>query len=395
MKATIAQVSTPKALAEVVRDCHSRGAAIIDYGRAHQGVGHPPPPEVEQLQLDLRGGIIDHYERDMTVRAAAGMTIGELRQALAMTSQFCPIDADDDMTIGEVITHNVYGPLRVKYGSTRDLLLGLHYVDSLGRDIQVGGRTVKNVAGYDVARFMVGSLGQFGIVHQATLRTYAIPVQATIVEVTVDDPVTIDQSLTGWMLGDAAPTAVDLRCDADIWRVRIAYFGITHACTVQCEALKRQLTRQHGVTWVSRDDASLDDYLQHQANSRHWRREAPAAVKLIVPPASTGRTCKALSQWSQNHHPLRIDALPAHGCVFVGGALSGEAGRRLNQTVTQLVKDCGGVRVWLRRPADAMDIAPFAPVQSDWQMLDRLRRAMDPHDLFNPRRFLPVEPSKL
>lgn len=395
MNATIAQVDSPKALTEVVHDCRSRGAAIIDYGKAHQGVGNPPPPEMKQVQLHLRGGIIDHYERDMTVRVAAGMTTGELRQALAATNQFCPIDADDDLSVGEIIAHNVYGPLRVKYGSTRDLLLGLHYIDGLGRDIQVGGRTVKNVAGYDVARFMVGSLGQLGIVHQATLRTYAIPAQATTVEVTADDPAVLDQTLTGWMLSDAAPTTIDLRLEADGWRIRIGYFGMAHACAVQCEALKQQLTRHAGMAWVSRDDGSLDDYLQSQAASRRWRREAAAVVKLIVPPASTGDVCKALNQWSQNRQPLHIDALPAHGCVFAGGALDGEAARRLDETVTQLAKDRGGMRVWQRRPTDAMDIAPFAPTQPDWFMLDRLRRTMDPHDLFNPRRFLPVEPSKL
>ena len=384
-----AEIDNPAAMADLVRDCAREQMPIVDYGIAHRTLGNPPPER--HVQLTQTGGVIEHYERDMTVRVAAGATIGDLQKVLAAKDQFLPLDADDDITLGEAIVHNVYGPLRLTYGSTRDLILGLRYIDGNGQDIHVGGRTVKNVAGYDVSRFMVGSLGQFGLVYEATLRTYALPEQAATAQVELAEPQCLDGQLTDWLLSDAAPTWLELKQTGDSWRLSIGYHGRSTATDVQLEAMRNLIADTTGMHMAGSSAEPVMDQLSRQQEQRAWRRSATAAVKVVVPPATTGQTCQALSLWAADHEPLTIEAVPTHGCVFAGGDLSGAAAVSLDDTIMELLVEPGGVRAWYNRPPDAQSIKPFGPPQDDWQIIERLRRVMDPKSLFNPGRFLPVE----
>ena len=386
-----AEIDGPAAMADLVRDCAREQLPIIDYGIAHRTLGNPPPER--HVQLTQIGGVIEHYERDMTIRVAAGAAIGDLRKILTAKGQFLPLDADDDITLGEALMHNAYGPLRLTYGSTRDLTLGLRYIDGEGQDIHVGGRTVKNVAGYDVNRFMVGSLGQFGLVYEATLRTYALLEQAATAQVELADPQFMDGHVTDWLLSDAAPTWMELRQTGDSWRLSVGYYGRSTATNVQLEALRSLIADTTGMHLSGSVDEPVKDLLTRQQEHRAWRRSAKAVVKVVVPPATTGQTCHTLSLWAADHEPLTIEAVPTHGCIFAGGDLSAPAAVSLDDAIMGLLAEPGGVRAWYNRPPGAEGIKPFGPPQDDWGMIERLRRAMDPNNLFNPGRFLPVEPT--
>ena len=371
---------------------------LIDYGIAHASLGHAPPSmhtRIKQQSDPANGGILEHYIGDLTVRAAAGITINDLQRALKPTNQFVPIDADDDITLGEAIHHNTWGPLRVGYGSLRDLLLGLHYVDGEGSDIHVGGRTVKNVAGYDLTRFMVGSLGELGIVHEATLRTYAIPEHVLTVELSMADPLVLDQRCTDLLISDAKPAHLSycFRCGrggvADgSWRMRLAYFGSHSGCLLQLRSLETFLDGLNGVHVEGTSDATLEADSNQRMMLRAWRRNASAIIKILVPPAMTGQIASLLARWAQENHRLHIDAMPVHGCLFVGGDLDTIAATNLDHLISDAVKSLGGMRIWYVRPAGVMGIDPFPPVQPDHPILLKLKRTMDPHALFNPGRFL-------
>ena len=102
--------NSPAALAALVTNCRDNRLPLVDYGIAHAGLGNPPPAKC--VRLVQRADVFDHYISDLTVRAAAGITLGDLQKALRPTGQFVPIDADDDQTLGEIINHNVYNALR-------------------------------------------------------------------------------------------------------------------------------------------------------------------------------------------------------------------------------------------------------------------------------------------
>jgi len=379
-------IQDPMALADLVRTCQSDCRPIIDYGIAHKGLGHSTPKE--HVKLTQRGSVLEHLDRDMIVRAAAGTTMSDLQTVLKKSNQFLPIDADDDLTLGEVIMHNVYGPLRVGYGATRDLLLGLRYIDGLGRDIHVGGRTVKNVAGYDVTRLLVGSLGELGCVYEATIRTSTIPSSVLNVLIAVDEPALIDPIITDLLVGDAAPTTLSLHVRNTKTTCRVGYFGHTDACQAQLKILTSWLARLTGLDLSDTWQSTLNQDTQQRASERQWQRKATTLVKLIVPPATTGAICQAMVQESRSNPCLKIDALPADGCLFVGGDLNARTCIGLDKTIRTSIEPIGGKWAWYAKPTGTESIARFTPQGPDWPILIRLKQTMDPFGLFNPGRFL-------
>lgn len=123
-------------------------------------------------------GGIDLHEQDMTAAFSADVTLDAAQQRLAQIGQWLPIDGNSESTLGELLDQNSTGALRLGYGAWRDLLLGAQFRNGRGELITAGGRTVKNVAGYDLTKFMVGQHGQFGRLVTLTTRTYRRPAGA-------------------------------------------------------------------------------------------------------------------------------------------------------------------------------------------------------------------------
>jgi FAD/FMN-containing dehydrogenase len=114
----------------------------------------------------------------MTVTVSADVELAKLQESLAEVDQWVPIDGPRRMPIGRLIEIDSTGPMRLGFGAWRDLLLGMQFINGRGELITAGGRTVKNVAGYDLTKFMVGSCRVFGEIVTATMRTYKRPAGA-------------------------------------------------------------------------------------------------------------------------------------------------------------------------------------------------------------------------
>src|SRR3954453_3275574 len=117
-------------------------------------------------------GDADVHARDMTATFSAEMTLREAQRRLGEVGQWLPIDGGGEEPLGKLVEFNSTGPLRLGYGAWRDLLLGVQFSNGRGELVTAGGRTVKNVAGYDLTKFMVGSHGIFGRLETLTTRTY-------------------------------------------------------------------------------------------------------------------------------------------------------------------------------------------------------------------------------
>jgi hypothetical protein len=117
-------------------------------------------------------GQIDCHVADMTATIAADLTLQSVQAALAGHNQWLPIDGDPNSPVGRLVEENSSGPLRLGYGAWRDLLLGCQFKTADGRLVTAGGRTMKNVAGYDLVKLMVGQRGIFGEIVTITVRTY-------------------------------------------------------------------------------------------------------------------------------------------------------------------------------------------------------------------------------
>lgn len=139
----------------------------------------PRAAEANPTLLRTRGlaGIEAYEPADLTLTAAAGTTLAELDAALAEHGQWLPVDPPgaDRRTLGGLVATGAAGPLSTFYGAPRDHVLGLTLVTGDGTELSLGGRVMKNVAGFDLVRLVVGSRGSLGVVTSATVRVFPRP----------------------------------------------------------------------------------------------------------------------------------------------------------------------------------------------------------------------------
>jgi glycolate oxidase FAD binding subunit len=129
------------------------------------------------LSTERLAGVIDHVPADLTVTLGAGARMADVAAALARAGQFLPLDPPhaDEATVGGVIAANSNGFWRARYGGVRDLLIGTRTALADGTVARAGGLVVKNVAGYDLDKLLVGSFGTLGVIVEATLKTLPLP----------------------------------------------------------------------------------------------------------------------------------------------------------------------------------------------------------------------------
>ena len=137
--------------------------------------------DVTQTDIEIGtsrlGGVLDHEPADLTVTVGAGMRVADLAAVLARAGQFLPLDPPhaNEATIGGVIAANSNGFWRARYGAVRDLLIGTRIALADGTIARAGGRVVKNVAGYDLDKLLVGSFGTLGVIVEATFKVIPLP----------------------------------------------------------------------------------------------------------------------------------------------------------------------------------------------------------------------------
>jgi glycolate oxidase FAD binding subunit len=159
-----------------VRVTGSNSLPLVGFEAGHGG-------GVQEISTLRMNKVIEHAVGDMTVIVQAGISLEALQRQLAWQNQWLPVDppnagrgAPGQRTIGGLIATNSLGPLRCGCGDWRLLVMGMTWVDGRGTIIKGGGRTVKNVAGYNTPRLMIGACGSLGAIAEVTLRTFARPV---------------------------------------------------------------------------------------------------------------------------------------------------------------------------------------------------------------------------
>jgi glycolate oxidase FAD binding subunit len=174
-------VVRPRALedaARIVALAHDEKLTVVPRGRGTTMALGAPPARVDVV-LDLTGldAIVEHNPDDMTATVQAGVTAGALAARLAAHRQMLPLDPPgwSERTLGGIAATGASGPLRLRYGTMRDLLLGARFVQADGVLTWGGARVVKSVTGYDVPKLLVGSLGTLAVLAELTLRLHPLP----------------------------------------------------------------------------------------------------------------------------------------------------------------------------------------------------------------------------
>ena len=160
-------------------------------------------------------GIVEYEPSEFTFTALAGTPVRTIVAALAERGQHLPFDpplAEAGATLGGTVAAGLGGPGRFRFGVPRDFILGVRFVDGEGRLLRMGGKVVKNAAGFDLPKFFVGSLGRFGALAEITFKVFPRPAATRTLRLPVDDAVAMAGILTAaansrWELDalDASP----------------------------------------------------------------------------------------------------------------------------------------------------------------------------------------------
>ena len=357
MVVTNAAVVKPRSadeLANSLREAAAAGKAVTPVGGGRAATMGGPlercDVEIHTTALDR---VIEHTAADMVVTVEAGIRLEALQEHLAKSGQFLPLDPFNSPghTVGGLLAGGWSGPLRLRYGSARDFMIGIRVALPDGKLASAGGRVVKNVSGYDLMKLHVGALGSLGIIVAASFKVFPRPLRDVTVE-----------SHDGWPAADQAlslpmaPAALELFSDG---RVIARYFGSHDAVAATVKA----------TGWA-------------QADESVWREHslsAPAQWARIATPRTELRRV--------------IESLPggARWWCSPGTGIAhwsfGDADEVVK--VRRLAEAAGGSLVLMAAPDDVKNkVGAWGTLPPTLEVMRRLKDAFDPNHVLNPGRFV-------
>jgi glycolate oxidase FAD binding subunit len=401
-----APASTAEAAA-LLRAAADLGLTVVPRGagsRLHWGA----PPTSCDLIVDTRhlNEVLEHAAGDLVVSVQAGVRLDDLAEVLAAAGQRLALDppstagpdgaADTTGTIGGLIATGAAGPLRYRYGSPRDLLIGITIVRADGTIAKSGGKVVKNVAGYDLGKLFAGSYGTLGLITEATFRLHPKPETSTWISVKCANPREAAETVAVMADSPLAPAAIELDwpCAADSISVSVLLEGDAGSVSVRADRMRALVSP--GMAGLPSDHtkrsegSSAHPRLAAGAGSTHIRvafwagqleqvllimREAPAKHGLdpvISGAAASGVLEVVMSDLAQPDAVTRsVELLRAGlaGMVAVGGVPS----------VASAVVVCAPAAV-----RDAVDV--WGPVPS-LALMRAVKDQFDPEHRMAPGRF--------
>jgi len=189
-----------------------RLVTVIRGGGSKLAWGRVPTAIDVLLSMSRLNQVVAHRHGDLTATLQAGATLREVNAALAREGQWLPIDtAFDAATIGGIVATNDSGPLRSRYGTPRDLLIGITLAMTDGKLVKSGGHVVKNVAGYDLGKLMSGSFGSLAAIADVTVKLSPIPAASRTLEVWYEAARPMAEDVERLSTSQLEPSAFDLQ----------------------------------------------------------------------------------------------------------------------------------------------------------------------------------------
>jgi glycolate oxidase FAD binding subunit len=217
------------------------------------------PPSENAVDFDTRrlNRILEHNEGDFTAILEAGVPLVEAQAAFAPAGQMLAIDPPlgdgDAATIGGVMATNDSGPLRHRFGAMRDLVVGATFVLSDGTIAKSGGKVIKNVAGYDLAKLFTGSFGTLGLIATVSLRLHPAPARSATLTAASDDPEALAGAARRLAALPLEADCLDVGWDGDAGWLGLRFGGTT--AIERAEAAREQLALD--AVAIDEDDEEL------------------------------------------------------------------------------------------------------------------------------------------
>ncbi len=268
----------------------------------------------EDLVTEGLGRVLEHEAGDLTCTVEAGIRLSALRTALAAEGQRLSLDPPGDPTVGACLANRQSGPLSHRFGTPRDLVLGVTLVLGDGTVASSGGKVVKNVAGYDLGKLVCGSAGRLALIARVSLRLHPLPASSATLVVATEDTAGAVRSLRRSTL---APSALDVLHPG---RVAVLFEGTERA-------VASQLAAARGLV----GGGDVDDEVWAESRERQGR----ALGRLGFAPGDLRNVLSTLGE---------AVVRPAAGIAYVGhrvGGVPDAASRRLHRALKERFDPAG------------------------------------------------------
>ena len=359
-------------VSDVLRATAADGLTVVPVG-GRSKLTWAAPPESCDLLLDLTGldRIVEHVAGDLTVVAEAGVRLADLQAELAGAGQLLGLDPPEDgATLGGVVSANASGPRRLRYGTTRDLLIGITVVLADGTVAHAGGKVVKNVAGYDLGKLYTGAHGTLGVVTSTTWRLHPVPPARRVVTLELPDAAAAGPLAVTLARSTLTPSAVELSGTSDgPARLVVLFESIAESVADQGRAAVALLGGGEESEEVPQDlgrrPGGADTVLLRVAH-------LPAALSAVLAALPPG---------------TEVAAHAATGVTYAA-VPAGDAVDALPRLRAAIAAD-DGTAVILRAPDDVRNsLDHWGPVGDSLDLMRRVKERFDPERRLSPGRFV-------
>ena len=356
---------------ELLGWAQATSVGVIPVGTgAHVGDRRPERPYIVLSTARLTG--IEIYEpADLTLTAKAGTGLAELGGITGEHRQWLPFDPMDapKRTLGGLAAAGVTGPLWAAYGHVRNHVLGMTVVCGDGRTLRLGGRVVKNVAGFDLIKPMVGSRGRLAVVTSVTLRLFPLPTVDRVLVLEAADAAALVPAARAVATAPTLPASIVLSLSAGAASLLVRLHGAEETV----DADQRTLEATAGVSFAAKEGEEAEELL---ATTRDAGADAEVLLHASAQPSQLGALLDVIRGASAGIDGVVVaDVAEGSACVALSGAGISDA----LQAIRAGAEALGGTVAVERCPVDASPAALSTPLSPDAQeIVDGVKRIFDP-----------------
>ncbi len=401
-------------LAEIIRFASAERLALIPCGgRTKLGMGMPPARYDIALSTTRLNHVLAFDPGDLTLGVEAGIGVAALNSQLAEKGQMLPllVASYEHATIGGIIATNAGSPLRHAFGGPRDYVLGMEFVTGEGVPTKSGGRVVKSVAGYDIHKLMIGSLGTLAVITRVNFKTFPLPpAQRTFVtSFTAPEPAlalcrAIAQSLLQPWLVEVVDPAAALLVSSDAYRLPSGHWSVVMAACGKPSVVERHARdlpvcaeKAQAAGFASLTDTEKTALLGRiREFTCHVRNSSPAATLLrfsVLPTQMPALLSRVRQIAEHNQLPLAV-LVRASGFILAAllpAAKDADTLRRLSAAAQEFFRSAedSAARAMIEFcPSELKrEFSVWGPPRADLALMRSLKNEFDPRGILSPGRF--------